>query len=75
MVYSSTPEAVMAEAQTHTGGYAKPSHFRPTAEERRAARVAAVAGRQGELKAEAAERRAKRAQQDKAAGTVPDDRR
>jgi hypothetical protein len=67
----------MAEGQTHSGGgNAKRSHFRPTAEERRAARVAAVAGRQGELKAEAAERRAKRAQQEKVAGPVtPDGRR
>lgn len=67
----------MAQGQTRRdGSYAKTSHFRPTAAERRAARVAAVAGRQGELKAEAAERRAKRAQQEKVAGTVtPDGRR
>lgn len=67
----------MAEGQTHRGdGNAQASHFRPTAEERRAARVAAVAGRQGELKAEAAERRAQRALQETVAGTVtPDGRR
>jgi hypothetical protein len=67
----------MAQGQTHgDGSDARRSQFRPTAEERRAARVAAAAGRQGELKAEAAERRAKRAQQEKVAGTVtPDGRR
>ena len=67
----------MAEGQTHRGGSStKTSHFRPTAEERRAARVAAVAGRQGELKAEAAERRAKRAEREQMPGTVtPDGRR
>jgi hypothetical protein len=67
----------MAPGQTHRGDSStKPSHFRPTAEERRAARVAAVAGRQGELKAEAAARRAKRAQEENAPGTVtPDARR
>jgi hypothetical protein len=37
--------------------------------------VAAVAGRQGELKAEAAARRAKRALQEKTSGTVPPDGR
>jgi hypothetical protein len=66
----------MAAGQTHRGGSsANTSQFRPTAEERRAARVAAVAGRQGELKAEAAERRAKRAQQEKTSGTVAPDGR
>ena len=37
--------------------------YRPTADERRAARFAEVASKQGKLKQEAAERRAKRAQQ------------
>ena len=70
----STPEAVMAEGQTHRGGSSTDTtRFRPTAEERRAARAAAVAGRQGELKAEAAARRAKRAQQEKTSGPVTPD--
>jgi hypothetical protein len=64
----------MAQGQTHRGGDStNPSHFRLTAEERRAARVAAVAGRQGELKAEAAARRAKRAEREQAPGTVTPD--
>jgi hypothetical protein len=64
----------MAEGQTYRGGSSsKTSQFRPTAEERRAARVAAVAGRQGELKAEAAARRAKRALQEKTSGPATPD--
>lgn len=49
----------------------QPENYRLTSDERRAARFAAVAGRQGELKKEAAERRAKRAQQAEAPGGNP----
>ena len=38
-----------------------PAMYRPSSNERRAARLAEIAGKQGELKAQAAERRAKRA--------------
>ncbi len=41
--------------------------YRLTAQERRAARLAGIAGQQQDLKREAAERRAKRAQRDDAA--------
>jgi hypothetical protein len=44
--------------------------YRPTADERRAARNAEVAGKQGQLKREAAERRALREQQVAAPGPV-----
>jgi hypothetical protein len=44
--------------------------YRPTADERRAARNAEVAGKQGQLKQEAAERRALREQQVAADGPV-----
>ncbi len=37
-----------------------PAMYRPSSNERRAARQAEIAGKQGELKREAAERRAKR---------------
>jgi hypothetical protein len=42
-----------------------PPKYSPTATERRAAQVASVAGRQAELKSEAAERRARRAQSER----------
>jgi hypothetical protein len=51
-------------AQKHKVSYSvQRDSYRLTAEERRAARVAGIAGKQGELKREAAERRAKRAAQ------------
>jgi hypothetical protein len=49
-------------AQRHKVSYSvQRDSYRLTAEERRAARVAGIAGKQGELKREAAERRAQRA--------------
>jgi hypothetical protein len=51
-------------AQRHKVSYSvQRDSYRLTAEERRVARVAGIAGKQGELKREAAERRAKRAAQ------------
>jgi hypothetical protein len=45
--------------------------YRMTADERRAARVAEIAGKQGDLKREAAERRAKRERQAPANSAAP----
>jgi hypothetical protein len=45
--------------------------YRPSANERRAARVAEIANKQSELKREAAERRAKRAKQIESANPPP----
>ena len=45
--------------------------YRMTADERRAARVAEIAGKQGDLKREAAERRAKRERQTPAKSAAP----
>jgi hypothetical protein len=45
--------------------------YRMTADERRAARVAEIAGKQGDLKREAAERRAKRESQAPAKSAAP----
>jgi hypothetical protein len=45
--------------------------YRMTADERRAARVAEIAGKQGDLKREAAERRAKRERQAPSKSATP----
>jgi hypothetical protein len=45
--------------------------YRMTADERRAARVAEIAGKQGDLKREAAERRAKREREAPAKSAAP----
>lgn len=48
-----------------------PAMYRPSSNERRAARLAEIAGKQGELKREAAERRAKREREAGPNGTEP----
>jgi hypothetical protein len=48
-----------------------PAKYRPSAKERRAAHLAEIATKQGELKREASERRAKVASGGNTAGTLP----
>ncbi|HEY5319145.1 MAG TPA: hypothetical protein VIJ20_14240 [Solirubrobacteraceae bacterium] len=62
--------AAKAKAKSKVTVSVQPANHRPTTAERRAAQVEMIAGKQAELKREAAERRAKRALLD-AQGTEP----